>query len=55
MPTESISKLEERLDALYQRVDREKDPELIRAFSKDIIALETKIQKKQHKQNPVKK
>jgi len=55
MPTESISKIEEKLEALNQRIAKERDPEVIRAFTRDIIALESQIQKQNHKSNPVQK
>jgi hypothetical protein len=46
------SKIEERLEALNQRIATERDPAVIRAFTKDIIALESQIQKQTNKSNP---
>lgn len=45
MQKQSQSKLEERIQALNQRIENERDPELIRAYSADLIALESQLQK----------
>lgn len=49
MPRESPSKIEDRIQALNDRMAKEKDPELIRAYAKDMILLEGQLQKQNRK------
>lgn len=49
MPKESPSQLEQRIEALNARIESEKDPALIRALTKDMIALESQLQQHNRK------
>ncbi len=52
MPKESPSEISKRIEALSERIEKEKDPALIRAFTKDMIALESQLQKHNRKSKP---